>query len=130
LVKRLLGAEVNADAITRAVVAALKSKANGKPATALVETQTHSQAPAGRGQSASARSQPDAAGKRRAADLVAQFEQAVLRLPEIYRDVFVLADIEGIAIARTATLLTLSPSVVKVRLHRARLLMQDSLAYL
>jgi RNA polymerase sigma-70 factor (ECF subfamily) len=55
-------------------------------------------------------------------------EQAIARLPAAYRDVFVLADVEGLANAESADLLGLSVSAVKSRLHRARLLMRKALA--
>lgn len=47
-------------------------------------------------------------------------EAAVDSLPEIYRSVFVLRDIEGMSTIETAESLDISEDVVKVRLHRAR----------
>jgi RNA polymerase sigma-70 factor (ECF subfamily) len=55
-------------------------------------------------------------------------ERALARLPEIYRDVYVLADVEGLPNQEIADLLGLSVPAVKSRLHRARLLMRDALA--
>jgi RNA polymerase sigma-70 factor (ECF subfamily) len=55
-------------------------------------------------------------------------EEAIVRLPEIYRDVFVLADVEGLSNAEIGEILGLSIPAVKSRLHRARLLMRDALA--
>ncbi|HJT78266.1 MAG TPA: sigma-70 family RNA polymerase sigma factor [Gemmataceae bacterium] len=55
-------------------------------------------------------------------------EEAIGRLPEMYRDVFVLADIEGLPNAEIAGMLGLSLAAVKSRLHRARLLMRKALA--
>ena len=55
-------------------------------------------------------------------------ERAVGRMPEMYRDVFVLADVEGLANAEVGGLLGLSLAAVKSRLHRARLLMRAALA--
>jgi RNA polymerase sigma-70 factor (ECF subfamily) len=55
-------------------------------------------------------------------------EQAIARLPESYRDIFVLADVEQLPNAEIASILGLSVSAVKSRLHRARLLMRDALA--
>jgi RNA polymerase sigma-70 factor (ECF subfamily) len=55
-------------------------------------------------------------------------EEAITRLPETYRDVFVLADVEGLPNAETGELLGLSVAAVKSRLHRARLLMRKALA--
>jgi RNA polymerase sigma-70 factor (ECF subfamily) len=54
-------------------------------------------------------------------------EQAIVRLPEIYRDVYVLADVEGLANAEIAEILDLAVPAVKSRLHRARLMMREAL---
>jgi RNA polymerase sigma-70 factor, ECF subfamily len=54
-------------------------------------------------------------------------EEAIARLPEIYRDVYVLADVEGLPNPEIADLLGLSVPAVKSRLHRARLLMRHAL---
>jgi RNA polymerase sigma-70 factor, ECF subfamily len=56
-------------------------------------------------------------------------EEAIARLPEIYRDVYVLADVEGLNNPEIADILGLSVSAVKSRLHRARLLMRSALAH-
>jgi RNA polymerase sigma-70 factor (ECF subfamily) len=55
-------------------------------------------------------------------------EDAIARLPEIYRDVYVLADVEGLNNPEVADILGLSVAAVKSRLHRARLLMRSALA--
>jgi RNA polymerase sigma-70 factor, ECF subfamily len=55
-------------------------------------------------------------------------ERAIRDLPEIYRDVYVLADVEGLPNAEIGDLLGLSVAAVKSRLHRARLLMRNALA--
>ena len=55
-------------------------------------------------------------------------EAAIARLPDIYRDVYVLADVEGLPNADIGEMLGLSVPAVKSRLHRARLLMRDALA--
>lgn len=47
-------------------------------------------------------------------------ETAVDSLPDIYRSVFMLRDVEGISTAETAESLDISEEAVKVRLHRAR----------
>jgi len=47
--------------------------------------------------------------------------QAIDKLPESYRSVLLLRDIEGLDGAETAALLGLTPNAVKIRLHRARL---------
>jgi RNA polymerase sigma-70 factor (ECF subfamily) len=55
-------------------------------------------------------------------------EKAVESLPQTYRTVFVLADVEGLPNADIAAQLGLSLPAVKSRLHRARLLLRDALA--
>jgi RNA polymerase sigma-70 factor (ECF subfamily) len=55
-------------------------------------------------------------------------ERAIGRLPDGYRDVYVLADVEGLPNAEIAEMLALSVPAVKSRLHRARLMMRDALA--
>jgi RNA polymerase sigma-70 factor (ECF subfamily) len=52
---------------------------------------------------------------------------AILSLPEKYRVVMVLRDLEGFSTAETAQILNLKPSNVKVRLHRARLYLREKL---
>jgi RNA polymerase sigma-70 factor (ECF subfamily) len=54
--------------------------------------------------------------------------KAVETLPEIYREVFLLRDVEELNINETAEALNISVSAVKVRLHRARLMLQKYLA--
>ena len=51
-------------------------------------------------------------------------EAAVESLPETYRSVFMLREIEGMTTAETAECLELSQESVKVRLHRARALLR------
>lgn len=53
---------------------------------------------------------------------------AIGGLPAIYRNVVLLRDIEEMDVRQTAEALGLSESAVKVRLHRARALLQKSLA--
>jgi len=53
--------------------------------------------------------------------------KAVAGLPDIYRQVFTLRDLEELNTEETAEALGLSPGVVKVRLHRARILLQKQL---
>jgi RNA polymerase sigma-70 factor (ECF subfamily) len=55
-------------------------------------------------------------------------EDAVSELPVIYREVFLLRDVEELSIGETSQMLGISISSVKVRLHRARMLMQKRLA--
>jgi len=47
--------------------------------------------------------------------------QAIERLPDNYRVVLLLRDIEGLDTQETADALGLTPNAVKIRLHRARL---------
>jgi len=49
-----------------------------------------------------------------------QVRAAIDQLPESYRTVLVLRDIEELDTAETAALLGLTPNTVKIRLHRAR----------
>ena len=55
-------------------------------------------------------------------------EKAIGQLPEIYRDAYLLADVEGLSNADIAEILDLSMAAVKSRLHRARLLIRNLLA--
>ena len=52
-------------------------------------------------------------------------EASADRLPEAYRSVFVMRDVEGMNTAETAEFLGLSEDGVRVRLHRARALMRE-----
>lgn len=54
---------------------------------------------------------------------------ALSRLRPILRVVFVLRDIEGYSIAETAEILNLNSNVVKVRHHRARLQLRETLSH-
>jgi len=59
-------------------------------------------------------------------ELQEQLAAAVASLPDKYREVLVLRDINGLSIAETAEALTLSLPNVKTRLLRARLMLRDS----
>ena len=63
-----------------------------------------------------------------AAEQHAIIEKAINDLPEAFRDVYVLADVEELPNAQIGEMLGLSVMAVKSRLHRARLRMRDSLA--
>jgi RNA polymerase sigma-70 factor (ECF subfamily) len=54
--------------------------------------------------------------------------KAIADLPEIYRNVILLRDIEEMDVRETAGVLGVSEGAVKVRLHRARALLQRILA--
>ena len=55
-------------------------------------------------------------------------QQGVERLPELYRAVYVLAEIEGLPHQDIASILELTVGTVKTRLHRARLFLRETLA--
>jgi RNA polymerase sigma-70 factor, ECF subfamily len=57
-----------------------------------------------------------------------QMETAVQSLPESLRTVFVLRDVEGLSVQETADVLNISVPNVKTRLHRARLLLRETLS--
>ncbi len=54
--------------------------------------------------------------------------QAIGQLPELYRNVLLLRDIEEMDGRETAAALGISEAAVKVRLHRARIMLQRELA--
>lgn len=58
----------------------------------------------------------------------ARLQQAIGALPETLRNAFLLRAIEGISTREAAALLGISETALKVRFHRARLTLQDSLA--
>jgi RNA polymerase sigma-70 factor (ECF subfamily) len=53
-------------------------------------------------------------------ELARVLEAAIDRLPDIYRAVLVLRQIDGLGVAETAEILDVAEEVVKTRLHRAR----------
>jgi len=55
-------------------------------------------------------------------------EEAIQSLPEIYREAFVLRDVEGLTAEETADVLGITVPALKSRLLRARLLMREKLA--
>ena len=60
-------------------------------------------------------------------ELSRTLKQAIAELPEKYRLVLVLRDIEGFSTEESAQILALTPANVKVRLHRARLFLREKL---
>jgi RNA polymerase sigma-70 factor, ECF subfamily len=60
-------------------------------------------------------------------ELLETLNQAIWSLPEKYRIVVILRDVEEFSTEETAQILNLSPANVKVRLHRARLYLRDRL---
>jgi RNA polymerase sigma-70 factor (ECF subfamily) len=75
---------------------------------------------------ASAAPAPDASVAREQLRLL--IERAVADLPDIFRSVFVLREVEGLSIEETAEALEIPPSTVKTRLLRARRKLQQALA--
>ncbi len=61
-------------------------------------------------------------------ELRSLLQQAIAALPDLYRGVFLLRELEHLSIEETATALTITPGTVKVRLHRARIMLQKQLA--
>ena len=61
-------------------------------------------------------------------ELGSLLRKAIEGLPEIYRNVVLLRDIEELDIRESAAVLGISEASVKVRLHRARALLQRNLA--
>jgi RNA polymerase sigma-70 factor (ECF subfamily) len=55
-------------------------------------------------------------------------QEAISSLPPIYKEIFLLRDIEELSTAEAAELLQITPASVKVRLHRARMMLQKCLA--
>jgi len=60
-------------------------------------------------------------------ELREKLREAVAMLPEKYREVFVLRDIEELNQEETAAALGINVTLVKVRLHRARMMLQKML---
>jgi RNA polymerase sigma-70 factor (ECF subfamily) len=69
---------------------------------------------------------PDAALAR--AQLRGLLEQAIAALPDGFRSVFVLRDVEGLSVEETAEALEILPATVKTRHLRARRRLQQALA--
>jgi RNA polymerase sigma-70 factor (ECF subfamily) len=61
-------------------------------------------------------------------EIRALVQDAISELPDAYREIVTLRDVEELSINDTAELLGISVPLVKVRLHRARLLLQKKLA--
>lgn len=68
---------------------------------------------------------PDAAMVRQ--QLRAMIEQAVAGLPDSFRTVFVLREVENLSVGETADVLGIPPATVKTRLLRARRKLQQAL---
>src|SRR5260221_951818 len=61
------------------------------------------------------------------AELRSHIQAAVDALPDIYRTVFVIRDVEGLSTEETADVLGISVPTVKTRLHRARIALRDAI---
>jgi RNA polymerase sigma-70 factor (ECF subfamily) len=70
---------------------------------------------------------PDPEARAVAADLMQHVEAEVAALPETYRSVLLLREVEGLSTEETAACLEISTDVVKTRLHRARAMLRDAL---
>ncbi len=70
---------------------------------------------------------PDPEAHAVAADLMQHVEAEVAALPETYRAVLLLREVEGLSTEETAACLEISTDVVKTRLHRARTMLRDAL---
>jgi len=57
-----------------------------------------------------------------------KIDEAINKLSDIYRSVFVLRDIEGLSIKETSAILNITEENVKIRLRRARQFLRDHLA--
>jgi RNA polymerase sigma-70 factor, ECF subfamily len=71
--------------------------------------------------------QPDPEHLAASSELRRLLEQAVDALPEEFRTVFVLREVEGLSTAEAAAYLAIRPETVKTRLFRARRLLQERL---
>ena len=72
--------------------------------------------------------QPDPERQAYAEELRRVLEHAVDELPESYRTVFVLRDVEGMSTSETGAGLGIGDEAVKTRLHRARAMMRRSVS--
>lgn len=58
----------------------------------------------------------------------AMVREAIEALPETYRTVVLLRDIEGLSTEETATIVNTTPNAVKIRLHRGRMALRTLIA--
>lgn len=70
---------------------------------------------------------PDPEQRAYSSELSAHIETAVAQLPDGFRGVFMLRDVEGLSTQETAACLGLNEVTVKTRLHRARVLLRRAL---
>jgi len=62
--------------------------------------------------------------------LAAKAREALARLPELYRDAFVLRDLEELTTDDVAKVMGVEPATVRQRVHRARLMLRGFLSEL
>jgi RNA polymerase sigma-70 factor (ECF subfamily) len=62
--------------------------------------------------------------------LAEKAREGVARLPDLYRDAFVLRDLEGMSTSDVAQVLGVEPATVRQRVHRARLMLRGFLNHL
>lgn len=70
---------------------------------------------------------PDPEARAVTADLMHHVEAEVAALPDAYRSVLLLREVEGLSTEETAACLEISTDVVKTRLHRARAMLREGL---
>jgi RNA polymerase sigma-70 factor (ECF subfamily) len=81
------------------------------------------------GETMDALKSPEADPERQAfaGELRALIESAIEAMPEHYRVVFVMRDVEGLSTAESAECLDITEETTKTRLHRARMLLREAL---
>jgi len=62
-------------------------------------------------------------------ELRRHIQAAVDALPELYRTIFLIRDVEGLSTEETAEVLGISVPTVKTRLHRARIALRDAIGH-
>jgi RNA polymerase sigma-70 factor (ECF subfamily) len=72
---------------------------------------------------------PDPERQAYAGELGTLLDSALRRLPDMYREVFVLREIDGLSTADTAARLSLSEGTVRTRLYRAKNSLQRTLQH-
>ncbi len=71
--------------------------------------------------------EPDPERRAFGLELARHLEQTLDGLPDIYRTIFMLREVEKLSTAETAEALAVSEDVVKTRLHRAKTLVRNQL---
>jgi RNA polymerase sigma-70 factor, ECF subfamily len=70
---------------------------------------------------------PDPEQQAASSEMREVLEDEVAGLPDAFRVVFVMRDVEGLSTAETAACLSISEDLVKTRLHRARAMLRENL---